>query len=67
MIDFDRYCPLCGRKMEYRPNRMWTGMRYQTNIHEWYCFGSPDDDGDMHTLKLYRIATPEFKEWEKNQ
>lgn len=66
MFNLERTCPICNRRMEYRPNRMWTGMRHQTNAHEWYCYGS-SDDSPRHTLKLYSIATQEFKEWEKYQ
>jgi len=67
MFDLERTCPICGMKMIYRPNQLWTGMRYETNVHEWYCYGSVDSGVDMHTLKLYTPATSEFKEWEKMQ
>lgn len=65
-FDLERTCPICGEEMEYRPIRLWTGMRYQTNVHEWLCYGRPDTEpGDTHTVKLSRLASQEFKEWEK--
>ncbi len=64
MFNLDRKCPICNNDMEYRPNKLWTGMRYQTNVHEWRCHGDKDDT-EKHSLKLSTVATEEFKEWEK--
>jgi len=59
MIDFEKTCPICGDRMEYRPNQMWMGMRYQTNMHEWWC------NKQDHTVKFRERATEEFRQWEK--
>ncbi len=61
MIDFVKHCPVCGDQMEYRPNQMWTGMRYQTNVHHWVCTKSD------HAVKFNEPATEEFRRWEKQR
>lgn len=67
MIDLHRECPICSDNMVYRPMKSWTGARYQTTAHEWWCSnGTPDGDGESHTLKFSIKSSEEFKEREKN-